>query len=336
MVTTSTHDTKRGEDAAAAIAVLTELPDEWRSAVGDWAAATQKYKKGRNGATVPTRRDEYMFYQALVGAWPYAWDGERDVETFTSRMQAFMQKATKEAKQETSWIAPDAVYDDGVSAFVKGALGDAAFRRKVRDFCTRLGPYAAMNGLSKTLLRLCSPGVPDTYQGAELWNQGLVDPDNRAPVDYARRRTMLAELAAASDRGALIEHLLRAWPDGSIKLFVVQVALQTRKRMPDVFLQGEYAALPAGDHAIAFTRTHGSGSVLVCVPRLSLRLTRGERRWPLGEVWGEQTIVVPSGSYRDAFTGRLLQAEGCLRLSDCFSTFPLTLLISEGLASQGG
>jgi (1->4)-alpha-D-glucan 1-alpha-D-glucosylmutase len=335
MVTTSTHDTKRGEDAAAAIAVLTELPDEWQSAVREWATLTEKYKRGRNGSLVPTRPDEYMFYQALVGAWPYAWDGERDVDAFTARLQAFMQKATKEAKQKTSWIAPDPDYDNGVAAFVKDALDDVAFRNGVRDFCTRLGPYAAMNGLSKTLLRLCSPGVPDTYQGAELWNQSLVDPDNRRRVDYARRREMLAQLEAASDRASLIEQLLHTWPDGSIKLFVVQTALQARKRMPDVFLQGEYAALPAGGHAIAFSRTHGSGSVLVCVPRLSLRLTRGQRRWPLAEVWGEQAVVVPSGSYRDAFTGRLLEAHGALRLSDCFSSFPLALLVSEGAVSEG-
>jgi glycogen operon protein len=329
MVTTSTHDTKRGEDSAAAIAVLTELPDEWRGVVQGWAQVSEAHKTSPGGVPAPTRADEYMFYQALVGAWPFGWDGEQGREGFIQRMQGFMQKATKEAKQQTSWIAPDAAYDGAVQGFVKAALENTELRHSVRDFCDRIGPSAAMNALSRTLLRLCSPGIPDTYQGSELWNQSLVDPDNRRPVDYAQRRAQLEKLTATSERSELIQDLLETWADGTIKLFVTQVALQTRQHLPELFLQGEYAALPAGEHAIAFSRTKDARSVVVCLPRLSLRLTGGERTWPLGDVWREQNIPVPTGRYRDAFTGRYLRSHGHLRLADCFTLFPLALLVSE-------
>jgi isoamylase len=329
MASTSTHDTKRGEDAAAAIAVLTELPADWRRAVMEWRRLTERYKVERNNSSVPTRGDEYMFYQGLVGAWPYGWDGEQDREEFTARMLAFMQKATKEAKLETSWVAPDPSYDGGIEQFVKGALEDSAFRHSVRELCNRIAPYAASNGLSKTLLRLCAPGIPDTYQGAELWNQALVDPDNRRPVDYVKRRELLTALAKNTERSALIEHLLGTWQDGALKLFVIQVALQTRKAMPELFLQGEYAALLAGEHALGFSRTLDRQTAIVCVPRLTLRLTREERPWPLGDVWGEQTMRVPAGRYKDVFTGRFIRSNGSVRLADCFASFPLVLLVSE-------
>jgi len=267
----------------------------------------------------------------LIGAWPFGWDGEGEekVSVFTQRVVAYMQKATREAKLETSWTAPDQVYDASLVRFVEGALWDSQFRLKVRDLCSELGIHAAVNGLAKSLLRLCSPGVPDTYQGAELWNQSLVDPDNRRPVEYEQRRSLLDDIDTASSRRELIDELLRTWSTGGVKLFATNVALKLRQRLREVFLRGDYAALPAGAHAVAFSRTLAPSAVIVAVPRLTLRLTKGRHQWPLGEVWGDTSIVVPPGTYRDAFTERELHADGALRLAECFRDFPLALLVSE-------
>ncbi|HET9956471.1 MAG TPA: glycogen debranching protein GlgX, partial [Polyangiaceae bacterium] len=200
MLTTSTHDTKRGEDAAARLAVLTEMPQPWRDAVREWSALNHKYRTEAERGLAPSRRDEYMYYQALLGAWPFGWDGERGLDSFIQRMQAFMQKATNEAKEETSWIAPSPRYDAATASFVERSLSDPEFRKHVRSLGQSIEKPAVTNSLAKVLLRVCGPGVPDTYQGSELWNQSLVDPDNRRPVDYSVRRALLAEIEAEPDR----------------------------------------------------------------------------------------------------------------------------------------
>lgn len=333
MLTSSTHDTKRGEDAAAAIAVLTELPEQWRASVTAWSRLAERYKTRREDTLLPSRPDEYMFYQSLVGAWPFGWDGEHERAAFIERLQAFMEKATREAKQETSWVAPDVAYDEAARLFVHGALTDAAFRHAVRQLVSRIETYAAVNGLAKCLLRLCSPGVPDTYQGAELWNQSLVDPDNRRPVDYAGRRAMLRRMLEASrqpgGRAAYLEHLLRTWPSGEIKLYVTHAALQARRHLPEVFRCGDYQPLNAGEHAIAFARTEGQRTVVVCVPRFALRLTRGERPWPMGDVWGDALLPLPRGSFENVLTGARIDSSNGLPLSECLSQLPVALLVSE-------
>jgi (1->4)-alpha-D-glucan 1-alpha-D-glucosylmutase len=161
----------------------------------------------------------------------------------------------------------------------------------------------------------------------------LVDPDNLSPVDYERRRALLDEIQQSRDRQALIARLLEHWPDGALKLFVTHVALTTRSERREVFVHGDHAPLPAGEHLIAFIRTTAQSSVIVCVPRFPLRLTRGERPWPIADVWGDQTLLVPAGRYTDAFTLREFQTHGTLRLRELFSTFPLALLtLSSGTA----
>ncbi|MGC4063327.1 MAG: malto-oligosyltrehalose synthase [Polyangiaceae bacterium] len=336
MVTTSTHDTKRGEDAAAALAVLTEMPEEWRAAVKSLAEIARPHKTPAVDALLPTARDEYLYYQALVGAWPFGWNGEdlQECEVFVERMKGFMAKATKEAKQETAWTTPDPRYDEAVVQFVQNTLGDPRFRRVLSRLCSRIGTYAASNGLSKALLRLCSPGVPDTYQGAELWNQSLVDPDNRRPVDYELRRELLRDILEVEDRATLLARLLVDWPSGAIKLFVTHVALRTRREHSKLFLFGDFAPLPAGEHAVAFIRSFEAQTIIVCVPRLPLRLTRGSSPWPIGSVWGDQSIPVPQGCYRNAFSGELLRSSGTLRLSECFREFPVTLLVSHDASAD--
>jgi isoamylase len=329
MVTTSTHDAKRGEDAAALLVLLTEMPGEWRAAVLEWAELADIHRSAVGARRWPSRRDEYLFYQTLVGAWPFGWDGESGREHFVPRMKAFMHKATHEAKEHTSWLSPDALYDGSVARFVEGCLEDSALRARIAAFCARLGTYGATNAIAKVLLRLCSPGVPDTYQGSELWNQSLVDPDNRVSVDFELRRRLLDEITEADDREELIARLLSRWQDGALKLFVTHVALRVRGQRRDVFVHGDHAPLPAGDHLIAFIRTTSQASVIVCAPRFPWRLTRGESAWPLGAVWGDQTLLVPAGKYTDAFTLREFRTHGTLRLADLFSSFPLALLTSN-------
>jgi isoamylase len=331
MITTSTHDTKRGEDAAARIAVLSEMPTEWQRAVTRWARIAEHHKRLVDDRSAPSRSDEYNLYQALVGAWPFGWDGRRNRDDFTSRVTAFMDKAIKEAKQETSWTYPNARYEKAVRAFVEALLRDDAFMDDAASFCARIGTYGASNALAQTLLRICSPGIPDTYQGAELWNQSFVDPDNRRPVDYAVRRAALKEMREQkSTPGALSRSLLQRWTDGAIKLYVTHVALRTRSRLREVFLRGDYKPLSGGEHVVAFARTAAAERVVVVTPRLTYRLTGGERPWAVGEVWREQTLAIPRGRYVDALTGRRHQAaRTALRLSELLTELPVALLVSE-------
>jgi glycogen operon protein len=329
MVTTSTHDTKRGEDAAAILVVLSEIPEEWQRAVSEWAHLAVKYKWRDGERVFPTPKDEYLFYQALVGAWPFGWNGEHGRADFTTRMQAFMQKASREAKEHTSWISRDGTYEQAVAEFVAAVLEDDSLRGLFRDFVYRIGTYGAVNGLAKVVLRLCSPGIPDTYQGSELWNQSLVDPDNRGDVDYARLHALEEQISHSSDRAALLRDLLADWPSGALKLFVTQVALRARGLYRELFLYGEYAPLPAGEHVIAFIRTTEQDSLIVCVPRFSRRLTGGHEPWPIGSVWGEQTLLVPAGRFRELLSQREIVTHGDLRLAECFATFPLALLMAK-------
>ena len=328
MLSTSTHDTKRGEDASARIAVLSEMPAEWQRAVTRWARMAERHKKLVDGEPAPSRRDEYTLYQALVGAWPFGWDGRAGRDQLVNRTVAFMEKATREAKIETSWLRPDPDYDAAVRSFVERMLGDDAFVADLAAFDRTIGTHAAVNALAITLVRLTSPGIPDTYQGAELWHQSYVDPDNRGQVDFKQRRTVLAEIRAGlDDRRTLARRLLERWTDGAIKMYVTHVALETRKRMRQIFLRGDYQPLIGSDHAVGFARAFEDGRVVTIVPRLSYRLTRGARAWPLGEAWGRQTLPVPAGRYHDVYTGRVHDVGGTVALAEVFSDFPVALLV---------
>jgi (1->4)-alpha-D-glucan 1-alpha-D-glucosylmutase len=331
LVTLSTHDAKRGEDAAARLAVLTEMPDEWRRAVSRWSRRAEKVKTGTNGSAMPSRGDEYLFYQALVGAWPYGWDGAAGRDAFRDRLVAFMGKATKEAKLHTSWMNPDPAYDEAVADFVRGLFADEDFVADARAFCELVAPAGATNGLAQALLRYCAPGVADTYQGTELWNQSLVDPDNRRPVDFGRRREMLAELVRRKhEPRALALDLLARYADGAVKLYVTHVALVARREHRDLFLCGDYEPLPGDDNVVAFTRGRGDERLVCCVPRLPRGLARIDRPFPVGDVWGTRALALPhSGRYRNAFTGARLEARGELALAEVFADFPVALLFLE-------
>ena len=352
MLTTSTHDTKRGEDVRARLHVLSELPEQWEAALGAWGAQSARHKRLVEGAPAPDRNDEYLLYQTLIGVWPLeglvdGWS-PRDDAAFRARIVAYMHKATKEAKRLTSWVNPNAAYDDALRQFVEAVL-DAPLPEAVLEVLRQSVYFGQFNALAQTLLKLTAPGVPDIYQGCELWDWSLVDPDNRRPVDYGLRRELLAELrtrlvaAGPDELAALAAELLQTSADGRIKLYVTHRALELRRARPALFSGGTYLPLaasgPRAEHIVAFARAHQAGEILTVVPRLSARLAGGRLVPPTGAaVWGDDLLLLPNvppcTRYRNSLTGEVAVvragAEGAgLRLADVLRSFPVGLLERE-------
>ena len=300
MLATSTHDTKRSEDVRARMALLSEIPDRWARTVTGWFERNARRRRD----DMPDRDMEYLLYQTLVGAWPLS----------TERAVEYMAKASKEAKVNTSWIDPNDDYDDALRAFVESILADGAFVSEVEEFVRPLIDPGYVNSLAQTLLKLTAPGVPDVYQGQELWDFSLVDPDNRRPVDYVARREMLERVAGLGAEDAWAER-----PSGTPKLMLVHRALALRSERPEAFA-GDYVPLdvegPARDHVVAFSR---GDRVVTIVPRLTFKL---------GGAWGDTRLQLPEGAWRDVVTGRPL--EGSISPGDALATFPVALLAKEG------
>jgi len=303
----------------------------------------------------PDRNDEYLLYQTLIGAWPDSWDpgvtppGE-EFDAFRDRIAAYMQKATREAKVHTSWINPNEQYDDAVQNFVRRLLGRSEKNRFLKDFRLlqrRVAFYGGFNSLGQLLLKLTSPGVPDLYQGTELWDLSLVYPDNRRPVDYEKLRRLLTELqervtrcgrqGEASDLRGLACELLESSYDGRIKLYVTWRALRFRRDHHPLFSDGSYLPLEVtGDkaaHVCAFARLWENEAVVVAAPRLPVRLTAGVDQPPTGEaVWKETRFVLPrtlaEGGFRNLFTGETSKVapNRSLPLAEVFRSFPVALL----------
>jgi (1->4)-alpha-D-glucan 1-alpha-D-glucosylmutase len=203
------------------------------------------------------------------------------------------------------------------------------FLQDVRAFCADLSPFGATNSLAQTLLRICVPGVPDTYQGCELWNQTLVDPDNRREVDFELRRQLLAELEARrNDKAALSRELLASFADGRLKMHVLHQGLLLRRSKRELFARGDYVACEAGQHSVAFARSLDSDTVMCCVPRLTYRMVGGQGAFPLKQAWGAGTLRVPvPGNYLDVFTDRRLKLGASVKLSEIYAELPLALLV---------
>jgi (1->4)-alpha-D-glucan 1-alpha-D-glucosylmutase len=330
MVTTSTHDTKRGEDAAARIAVLSEVPTLWRDAVQRWHELASPARGEVDERPAPEASLEYLFYQTLVGVWPFGASASA-VTDLKPRLGSFLLKAAREAKTETSWLTSNPEYEAAVQRFAEKVLENAALVADVTRFCSQIDRAGATNALAQTLLRVCVPGVPDTYQGSELWHQSLVDPDNRRPVDYELRRRYLAEIRAKQQQPqGLAGELLETYADGRLKLYVLHRALQLRKQQPDLFLQGTYTALETDEHALAFSRCLGAECVVCVVPRLSWPLTKNGATFPLATVWGGRALRgLEAGRYRNFFTGEVLEASHELKLAHAFARLPVALLLRE-------
>jgi (1->4)-alpha-D-glucan 1-alpha-D-glucosylmutase len=339
---TSTHDTKRGEDTRARINVLSEMPEEWNRAVHRWRELNRAHKVTVEGSEAPDANEEYLLYQTLVGSWPLTPMNTEGRNVYTSRLQEYMQKALKEAKLHTSWINPNESYERAVREFVAAILDterSAAFVRDLSEFVRAPSRAGLLNSLSQTLLKAAAPGVPDFYQGTELWSFTLVDPDNRRQVDYEQRRALLASLRDAGDGDTtdFVNRLLERPEDGSVKMYVTARALNFRRVRAELFARGRYLPLEArgrrAENALAFARAHDGEACVAIAARFFTRLGVGAQG-PLAvtaEAWGDTTLSLGelgAGRWRDAFTGREFEADegGALRLSEVLSPLPVALL----------
>jgi (1->4)-alpha-D-glucan 1-alpha-D-glucosylmutase len=335
---TATHDTKRGEDVRARINVLSEMPDEWRKKLRTWIRLNRGKKKRVQGVAVPDRNDEYFLYQTLIGAWPFS---EADYPDFVQRIKAYIVKAVREAKVHTAWLKPDTEYENAYVSFAEKILARSqanAFLKDLIPFCRRGSHYGMLNSLSQTLIKMTSPGVPDFYQGTELWDLSLVDPDNRRPVDFEKRRALLSGIREQEDSpiDRLIRDLLSTREDGKIKLFLIYRALKARNTHRKIFQEGAYLPLESGGrfggHVIAFARRHEQQWAIVVAPRFLSRLVQ-EGDFPLGRpVWQDTEVVMPDGApaaWRNVITSEVLSAGQALSVGDILRGFPVALLMGE-------
>jgi (1->4)-alpha-D-glucan 1-alpha-D-glucosylmutase len=341
LLATATHDTKRGEDVRARLNLLSEMPGEWAEAVRRWHNLNAGQRTLIAGEPAPHPNDEYLLYQTLAGAWVPEAESTEGSKDFLERVRAFMLKAAREAKTHTSWLDPNQAYEDAVSRFVTNILSKpgSPFLADFQQFQRRLAFFGQFNSLSQTLLKLTSPGVPDIYQGTELWDFSLVDPDNRRPVDFSLRRRILTGLAhevkaAKGNLAPVLERLLRDSSTGEIKLFLIWRALKFRAEHREIFEQGRYIPLGASgarrEHVCAFTRAWGNQQVLVVAPRLVPGLTDGVERPPLAEIWQDTSLDIPQqpagNCYRNVLTEQVLQPQATkLRLQDLLQDFPVGL-----------
>ena len=347
MNSTSTHDTKRSEDVRARINVLSEIPGEWGARVTRWAELNQDKKRSADGEVMPDANDEYLLYQSLVGVWPLAESDADDRVRFVERVQQYMEKATREAKVHTSWVNPDEEYDSALHDFVGGILDSdrsAEFLADLVPFQARVARVGMLNSLSQTLLKLTLPGIPDVFQGQEVWDFSMVDPDNRRPVDYETRDRLLDALiadAGARGRDAIAAEVLETWQDGRVKLYLTHLLLSYRRAHPELFRTGDYVPLaaegPGADHVVAFSRRDRGGSIVVVAPRLWTSLLGDESAGaPDAAAW-KGTVVSGAplrGRYRELFTGLEVGATsggegGSLRLEEVLAKFPVAML--EGI-----
>ncbi|MEK6375194.1 MAG: malto-oligosyltrehalose synthase [Acidobacteriota bacterium] len=308
---TSTHDTKRSEDVRARIDVLSEMPDVWARQVRRWSRMNAALR--RDG--IPHPNEELLLYQTLMGMWPL---DDADLPSVRPRLKLYLEKAAREAKSHTSWIAPNAEYEEALLGFADALLSHDDFCRELVRFQKRVAFFGAINALAQLVVKATSPGVPDFYQGTELWDFSLVDPDNRRPIDYARRAAMLRKIKSAN-----VDTLLRRWPDGRVKLFTTWKLLDVRARHADLFRDGDYEPLEVTPNVFAFVRRNAGGAVAVAVPRLASQLVK-PGKFPLGEVWGDTTLPLP-GRWRNAFTGGVVEGESLL-LREVFARFPVAVL----------
>lgn len=345
MLSSTTHDAKRSEDVRARINVLSEMPRLWQTLVTRWSRLNRAKKTRTEDRYLPSRNDEYLLYQTLLGVWPLE-PPQGDWEELRGRVREYMLKAVKEAKVHTSWINPNPEYEEALSRFVEALLQPREhdlFLESFLPFQRRVARLGMFNSLSQALLKFTSPGVPDVYQGNELWDFSLVDPDNRRPVDYERRRVLLTELKAAmavsdAELAARVRSLLDSMEDGRIKLYLSWRCLGLRRAQPRLFAEGAYLPLDTAgefaDHLVAFARAHDGVHLLSAAPRLLGSLLGETAEYPLGEIWKDTRLKLPEEAgarFRNRLTGELvhverLQGEAWLYAGDVFANFPVALL----------
>lgn len=332
MLATATHDTKLGEDARARLYTLSEIPHAWRDWLAEWSALNRRHTSVIDGRIAPDANEEYRLYQILLAAWP-ADDADPD-ETFVARLQEHLRKAVNEAKRNTTWIHPNDAWLAAGDRFLAGILHSETGREFLASFrpqARRLAHLGMVNSLAQVVLKVLSPGVPDFYQGCDLWDLSLVDPDNRRAVDFEQRQAVLAGLEQRSPT-----ELLAGWRDGAIKLATIRTLLRLRRAMPEVFAQGGYRVLPArgrfAGHVVAFAREFGGRAVIAVVPRLTAKLGCP----PLGLVWDDTTLAGLGAErrWRDVMTGRVHAGADALSLTRLFAELPFAVLVAEDDRAQ--
>jgi (1->4)-alpha-D-glucan 1-alpha-D-glucosylmutase len=330
MLATATHDTKRGEDNRARLAVLSEMPEEWRGHVEAWSRILRARRGDVEGVAAPDRDDEYMLYQTLVGSWPIDMldgpNGEQ-LEAYGARIRSTLEKSLREAKRRSSWAAPNSEYEEAMQAFAREALRSDAFLSNFLPFTGRIARLAVQNSLAQTVCKLTAPGVPDIYQGCELWDLNLVDPDNRRPVDFARREADMAGLASRLEvpeqRPALFETLISEWRDGRVKLAAIALVLAFRRQEPELFSTGDYQPIViAGnqsDWAFGYVRALG-------IRRLAVLIVRYPAHVEAEPMW-DAVAHLPEGRWFDLFHGRHVTVGDPLH--EWLHPLPFAVLLSQ-------
>ena len=353
MIATATHDTKLGEDVRARINALSELPEEWGREASKWTRMNRPHRTIVDGDPAPERNDEYRFYQVVLGAWPLevTADATAAPPEFIERIQAYMLKAARESKVHTSWLTPNEGYEAALGTFVERVLGGAGGKRFIPamlPFQRRLAALGVVNSLAQTALKLGSPGVPDFYQGTDLWDLSLVDPDNRRPVDFTRRDEMLREIDASfaldpRERAAHAAEWLASWADGRIKLALTAAGLRLRREQRDLFHRGRYLPLKTdvtvNADAVAFARIHDNAAAVFVAPRLIARLTsNGGVPGAGGDRWKTSRVLLPpelaDRTFQHVVTGAEIRptvagSDAWLFLGQIFETLPAGILIAR-------
>jgi len=336
MNATSTHDTKRGEDVRTRIDVLSEIPEEWERQVRLWSRLNRNQKKRVGAGLIPDKNDEYFLYQTLLGAFPF---GDGEYAEFVDRIKQYILKAVREAKVHTKWIEPDAAYEDAYMSFLEAILDPSESNQFLAEFLPfqgRVAHYGVFNSLSQALIKMTSPGVPDFYQGTELWDLNLVDPDNRRPVLFDTRLSQLSEMEEKARRNLRdpLRELLSTREDGRIKLFLMSRTLQARRSRPDLFSKGRYLALKTAGkyrrHIVAFAREHSGNWSLTAAPRFLTRLI-GTGDLPLGtEVWHDTHLILPRAApseWRNALTDESISVRDSLPIAQALEHFPVGFFV---------
>jgi (1->4)-alpha-D-glucan 1-alpha-D-glucosylmutase len=325
LTATATHDTKRGEDARMRILAIAELSDEWIEAVRQWQGFNARFAEQDRVARAPSLGMEYMLYQSLIGAWPL--DGP--TEGFVDRMEEYAIKAAREGKVDTSWINPDERYEAALKRFVRRILSpreSAKFITSFAAFAQRTALIGALNSLSQLALKVMMPGVPDFYQGTELWDLSLVDPDNRRPVDFAARGTALERIAQLPDWQPLVP----TWPDGAIKFVLLRHLLRLRNEHAALLANGSYRPIEVEgrdrDHVVAFARVFGSDALVVAVGRHFAPFTDGGHRWPTPAAWNAELVLDGFSSWHDPRSAERAAPTPRAALSRLFDPVPVAIL----------
>jgi (1->4)-alpha-D-glucan 1-alpha-D-glucosylmutase len=337
---TTTHDTKRSEDVRTRVDVLSEISDEWSEKLERWSKENAAHKQSINGIDVPDANEEYLIYQTLLGMWPI---DAANISSVTKRLQDYMVKALREAKIHTRWVETNEAYENAVTRFIERILACEAARAFMQDFGRferKLAWCGMVNSLGQALLKIVCPGTPDFYQGSELWDLRLVDPDNRGSVDFAERCKALHALPGEGANPDAAFELWRRWPDGQIKLHVIREALRCRLQHPEVFTEGDFLPVvaqgPRSANVISILRHHGPGSALALAPRWLARTYTAAEELPSNDFWRETVLLLPASApkaWANAFTGESIESqvtgEGrALAVSDALGKFPVALLIS--------